>query len=130
MAFAVSRPIVTTCVAVFLAACNSLPEPQPLVDAPETRLARGEMVDGTITVRNNRGRILFSAPSSQYRFGREIRIHPYDSTGTIDVSIENEDGVVVSQRLRGGQNREIGIFYNRALGGFKQRFYMPDNWSR
>lgn len=124
----VLKPSLAVMGALLLTACTSLPEPQPVVDPPTTRLARGEMVDGTIYVRDIRGRILFTGLSSEYRFGREIRIHPYDSMGALDVSIENDSGVIVSQRLRGGANREVGLFYNRALGGFKQRFYAPISW--
>jgi len=94
----VLRPALAVLGTAILAACSSLPEPQPVAAAPDTRLARGEMVDGTIYVRNIRGRILFTGLSKEYRFGREIRIHPYDSNGVLDVSIHKDNWSLFAKR--------------------------------
>lgn len=92
-----------------------------------TVLAPGNIPDGTIYVRDIRGRILFTGPSQKYRFGKQISIQPYDTTdGKLDVTIENANGVVVSQRLRGNRNQYLDVFYNRSLGGFKVRNQGPD----
>lgn len=99
----------------------------PVRDKGPTILAPGNIPQGTIFIRDVRGRILFSAPAQNYRFGREISIHPYDTTdGKLDITIESASGPLVSQRLRGNRNQYLNVFYNRSLGGFKVRNQGPD----
>jgi len=94
----------------------------PVRDKGPTILKPGNIPQGMIFIRDVRGRILFSAPATDYRYGREIDIHPYDTTnGKLDVTIEGPNGVITSQRLRGNRGQYLGVFYNRSLGGFKVR---------
>ena len=98
----------------------------PVREAGQTILRPGTIPDGTIVVRNIRGRILFSGPARDYQYGKEIYVHPYQiEGGKVDVVIEGENGPLVSQRLYGLHNVEFGLFYNRSYGGFKVRNHGP-----
>lgn len=112
-----------------LGACAELPTPSPVLPTPVFKFTPGPIPDGTIYIRDERGRILFSAPTDGYGRGREIRIHAYDHNGRLNATIENQAGAVVQQRLRGNYNHNLSVFYNRSLGGFKLRNMGDDNLS-
>ncbi len=119
-------------IAATLVACTSLPPVEPVQAAGTQQLQPGPIPEGTIYVRNIRGRILFSAPSKDFWSGQEIRIHAYEmEAGRLHLTIENERGVVVNQAFRGLHGVSVGLGYIRSYGGFKirdrERVDFPEN---